>query len=452
MINLNHLSSITQVESGEHMSSFEFQQKILEKIENFKSQYGIGPGISVLLLQNNTIEFFINLLAVFKLGATAIPLDPNSSNLEIENIKLHSSISLVIDKNDEKFESLKYLKKLEKIALILYTSGTTGSPKGVMISYNSLDKKMKIMTNEISANDCAHTLCALPTYFGHGLICNSLFAIFHGKEFFIAKKFDLILVRDIAKIINKYGITFFSTVPSVWELILNFSSKGVATPTLRRVHCASSPLSDTKAGSIKNWLGESVSFYNVYGITEMLGWVASNLIEIDSSTNEFKNFWSVEKKNGVNDELLLRSEFMFNGYLDNESAFHEVITSDGFFRTGDIFENGQLGGRLKQIINKKGLKIYPQEINEFLNSSGFVNDVHTFSIPDDFSNELVGVIVSLKKGSTIMQLKEFCNSFLPVSKIPDKFFVQELIVRNSRGKIGNDYVLQLIKGNQTDEK
>jgi long-subunit acyl-CoA synthetase (AMP-forming) len=347
---------------------------------------------------------------------------------------------------------LKYFKKLEKIALVLYTSGTTGSPKGVMISYNSLEVKMKIMANEISANDRAHTLCALPTHFGHGLICNSLFAIFHGEAFYIARKFDLIFVRDLVKILNKYEITFFSTVPSVWELILNFSSNDLAFPTLKRVHCASSPLSDAKASSIKNWLGGAVSFYNIYGITEMLGWVAANLINFGSTSNEFKCFWSVDKKFGTDNELLLRSDYMFNGYLDNEAAFSEVIRADGFFRTGDIFENGQLKGRLKQIVNKKGIKIYPQDINEFLNSSGFINEVHTFGIQDDFSNELIGVVVILKKGSTIEQLKEYCISNLPANKVPDRFFVRESIARNSRGKISNESILQLIKENQTNEK
>ena len=158
MLNLNYLSSITQVESGESLSSLEFHKKILEKAENLKDKYGIGPGISVLLLQNNNIQFFINLLALIKLGATAIPLDPNSSKLEVENIKSHSSVSLVIDKVSKDFISLKYLKELENIALILYTSGTTGTPKGVMVSLKSLEKKIKILSQEISQSESAHTM------------------------------------------------------------------------------------------------------------------------------------------------------------------------------------------------------------------------------------------------------------------------------------------------------
>jgi acyl-CoA synthetase (AMP-forming)/AMP-acid ligase II len=71
MLNLNHLSSITQVEGGACLSPYEFHQKIQEKAEYLKTRYGIGPGISVLLLQNNSIDFFVNLLAIFKLEATA---------------------------------------------------------------------------------------------------------------------------------------------------------------------------------------------------------------------------------------------------------------------------------------------------------------------------------------------------------------------------------------------
>jgi acyl-CoA synthetase (AMP-forming)/AMP-acid ligase II len=453
MLNLDQLSSITQVESGEKLSSIVFHQKILEKAHILKSSYGIGPGTSVLLLQNNSIAFFVNLLAVLKLGATAIPLDPNSSNLEIEKIKSYSSVSLVIDKVGETFIALKYFKKQEGIALILYTSGTTGSPKGVMISFKSLNEKMRVLAREISSSERLRTMCALPTFFGHGLICNSLFPLFYGKHFFIANKFDLLLVRDLSKILNKYEITFFSTVPSVWELILNFSSNDLLIPSLQRVHCASSPLSNSKAIAIKSWLGPKVRFYNIYGITEMLGWVGSRLIELNSTTNEFNSFWSVEHViNKSNNEMFLKSEYMFSGYLDKDVEYAESVNEEGFFRTGDIFENGELKGRLKNVINKKGFKVYPQDIDQFIFSSDLVNDVHTFSITDHFSNELIGVVVSLKKGSTVDSLREYCMANLPAIKIPDKFFVQDKIIRNSRGKISKEFTAQLVKDNLIDEK
>ena len=330
------------------------------------------------------------------------------------------------------------------MALILYTSGTTGQPKGVLISYRALNEKLAVLSRVVNKHERENILCALPTYFGHGLICNSLFAIYYSKNFYIAKKFDLPFIIDFRNYLKKFEISFFSTVPTVWDLILKFCPADKDNISfLKRVHCASSYLSKEKSVAIIEWLGDKVSFYNIFGITEMLGWIAGIQIRTDNNPNIFEDYWELQKKISSNGELFLKSEYMFSGYLENKPANKKLFTDDGFFKTGDIFLDGAYKGRSSLVINKNGIKIYPLEIDQFLLSSGMISDCHTFSLKIKPCREGVGIILTLIDGYSINQIQEYCAIHLSPTKFPDHFFLEQKIIRNTRGKISIQQIQQI---------
>lgn len=444
MFEINRLSSIHELESGLKLSSEQFQGAINNRADCFRKDLKMNEGEIVLLLQNNSIEFFINLFALFQLNATVIPLDPAASPIEIENVKKHSSAHFIISgKNKERIHS-DANQDLCNIALLLYTSGTTGEPKGAMISYDALNEKMKVLSKAISAKEVSHTLCALPTFFGHGLICNSLFPLLNGETFTIAYKFDLKLCSNLPNIINENKITFFSSVPSVWHLILNFSTTE-SMPSLKRVHCASSPLSNDVAQEIQTWLGDGVNFYNTYGITEMSSWFACKKFSHSEDVNAFDDYWNLEKKYTSENELMVRSSYMFSGYLRNDIANKIALTDEGFFKTGDLFSDNSLKGRLNLVVNKKGTKIYPEEISQFLLKSEKLKDVYCFGKKDDFSNELLVALIVLKENETLQSVKDYCRFLLPLSKNPDFFIVTDSIQKNARGKVSKETIDKVIK-------
>lgn len=163
---------------------------------------GIGAGDRVFLHYGNNMEFFADLLALWRLGAVAIPIDGRLTSFEVERLaqtvrpryaladsssnpghigSLATSGAEVIDTSERQSEDgtsgeIPHCHlELDQQALILFTSGSTGTPKGVVHTHRSLRARWLALHGALGTAAYRRALCLLPTHFGHGLICNSLF-------------------------------------------------------------------------------------------------------------------------------------------------------------------------------------------------------------------------------------------------------------------------------------
>jgi acyl-CoA synthetase (AMP-forming)/AMP-acid ligase II len=298
------LGHLTELLTGRTLNPRQIIFRVAERGTHFQDE-GVSRGDRVFVHYGNNLEFFIDLLSVWHMGASFVPIDNRLTVFEVENlaravkprlmlvdskadasliagmiaagVKVINTASWDFD-NREHGEPRPFVSRarLDDEALILFTSGSTGIPKGVIHTHRTLRARWMALRESLGLRSYGRTLCLLPTHFGHGLLCNSLFPWLSGLDLFIAPAFSTDVLMRLGRVIDEHKITFLSSVPSMWGLILK-ASKPPQFQTLRRIHCGSAPLSAHLWKEIQNWSG-TTDVFNAYGITETGSWVAGTTV------------------------------------------------------------------------------------------------------------------------------------------------------------------------------
>jgi len=266
--------------SGRAWNSREIVARVIARMQRLQSE-GLGHGDRVFVLYGNKLEFFVDVLAAWHSGASLVPIDSRLTSFEIENLARAVEPRLLLVDSSAGAAALSGLTvlgvrvldttawdiagdshptagrirshaQLDNEALMLFTSGSTGVPKGVVHTHRSLRARWIALKDALGLAAFRQTLCLLPTHFGHGLICNSLFPWLAGQDLFIAPPFSTECLMRLGWLIDEHKITFLSSVPSMWGLALK-ASKPPAARSLRRVHCGSAPLSSLLWRQIQEW-------------------------------------------------------------------------------------------------------------------------------------------------------------------------------------------------------
>ena len=262
----SNIGNLVEPLSGRRWDSSTVRKEIAARVDAYRS-LGITRGDRVFLHYGNRLEFFADLSAVWILGACAVPIDARLTPFEVETLaaaarpkfsffcdELPAELASALGSLEVSLVDVTTLPAvnipqagveqlhLDDPALILFTSGTTGNPKGVVHTHRSLRARWMSLRHSLGIQRFRRTLCLLPTHFGHGLICNSLFPWLSGCDLYVLPPFKPDIVMSLGSILDEHEITFMSSVPSLWQL-----AQRVAKPprkhTLERVFCGSAPLS-----------------------------------------------------------------------------------------------------------------------------------------------------------------------------------------------------------------
>lgn len=399
---------------------------------------GCREGSVVALILPNEAGFFVNLFAVWELGGCAVPISPAAPDDELGRVLRLAGASIVC--RGPNTTALDGGNALPGTALLLYTSGSTGVPKGVMLSYAAVLSKLETLAGVQPAALLARTLCLLPVSFGHGLLGNSLPTLLAAGELFLQPAFSGSVAAKLGEFVDANAITFFSSVPAVWSTVLAFASPP-AGGSLKRVFCASAGLPVETWREAKGWLGAGVDFRNVYGITEAASWLSAlpEGVAYEESGAVGKG-WSCDFRVGDGGEVLARAPYLMTGYLGDPAATSACL-HDGWLRTGDTgsldpVKGLRVLGRLKDQINRGGLKVSPVEVEECLMRHEAVRECCVFGVADPVAGETVAAAV-VAKGATpaAAELRAHCRQYLSEFKIPEKVHFLPALPRNSRGKV-----------------
>tara|TARA_Y100000590_G_scaffold464118_1_gene632764 strand:- start:2488 stop:3948 length:1461 start_codon:yes stop_codon:yes gene_type:complete len=473
---LNNIGNISTWEDGKTYTGKLIDENSSVVAKKLK-EMNISSGDKVLIYHGNSAHFFSDLFGVWKSGACAVCLNSNLTESELINIISFMSPSLLLYKNDMQIShdldipclDTRKLKQnnnsdnvsawdtnIDSDALILFTSGTTGTPKGVVHTFRSLLSRITLNQSYIPLEAMKKTLCLLPTHFGHGLIGNCLTPLLAGCDLVIAPGHNLIVSSQLNKIIDDFNISFMSSVPALWKKVVG-NVEQPEKDTLKRVHIGSAPLSSDLWENVIQW-SNSKTVVNMYGITETANWIAA------ASSDKYTpcdglvgDMWGgsaaiLNKDEEISTvgegELLIQSPSLFKEYFKLPNTT-EAILINGWYRTGDIGRIDEKGtiyltGREKYEINRAGIKVYPEDIDLLLERHGEIREACAFAIPDDIEGETIGVAISFINDSeqNLSDIQNWCYERLSREKVPVKWFIEEEIPKTDRGKLNRDRVAE----------
>lgn len=450
-----------------------------KKIASLLHDYEIKLGERIAILCRNRTEFFEVLFACAKIGAILVPLNWRAPAPELAPLIELSDSKLIIYGKEDKEVAIAAGAKLKKIGLdeefeellrdqieyagrthwrsdevwyLLYTSGTTGTPKAVIQTYGmalinaiNLGQAIDIRTNDKFLN-------FLPLFHTAGINLHTLPAFFNGCMSWITDGFD---VESVIALVEKAQISAFFAVPAVYLQISNspkFSE--LRLDGVRHWGCGGAPLPDYL---VKKFANKGVLVCNGMGMTE----TGPTAFMMDGN-NVFNKIGSVGKPQILVDAKIIDSEFnevigtepgelVFSGpgitpgYWHNEKANLEAFFTDKktqikYLRTGDIARRDEDGyfyitGRAKEMYISGGENVYPMEVENVIALHDEIDEVAVIGIPDEKWGETGAAFFVSRSKIDTDELQRFCRTRLAPFKIPKHFIEVKDFPRTAAGKI-----------------
>lgn len=459
-------------DSGESLSYQALYKKSLSLASRLKSKHNIQSQDRVILLAQNEIESLILFFALQRLGASLVPINFRLTPREISHIIEDSQPKLIVAQKafllnlsdinlpieemshqeglfsnlEEEPPFLPFEAKPESTALILYTSGTTGTPKGAILSHkmlfwNSINTSLRL---NITQNDAA--VIFLPLFHTGGWNVLTTPFLHRGAQVVLLKKFDASLVL---KLTAEEKCTLLFGVPTTMSLMAHVPEfEQTDLSTLRYSIVGGEPM---PLDLIHIWHKKGVPIRQGYGLTEF-GPNVFSLNEEHTITKMgsigYPNFYvnvkvlnqqgNVCKPNEVG-ELLLEGPMCMSGYWKNEKATQETI-KEGWLHTGDLVKYDEDGfyyvvGRKKDMFISGGENVYPAEVEQVISLLPQVREVAVIGVPDDKWGEVGKAFLVCSSPLSEEDLINHCHKNLAKFKCPKHFEFMAELPKGDSGKI-----------------
>lgn len=460
---------------------------------------GIEKGDHVAFLLGNTPHFLISLYATMRIGAIAIPVNPIYTPDEISYIIQNSDAKVVIAIDQllpliekaaamftavenyiicetdatvvEKVEALpedvrKKVQLFQSLirsgastfvpvkmenddtAIILYTSGTTGNPKGAMLTHENLYSNARDVSMYLGFTPEDRMVATLPVFHVFALTVVVNAPLLRGAEILLVPRFS---PKDVFDIIREKKATVFAGVPTMYNFLYQFpEGKKEDFETVRLAISGGSSLPVALLHHFEEKFDVRIS--EGYGLSEASPVTCFNPIEkervpgsigmsISNVENKVINELGEEVPNGEVGELIVRGPNVMKGYykMPEETV---VALRDGWLYTGDLARRDEEGyfyivDRKKDLVIVGGYNVYPREVEEVLYEHPDVVEVAVIGVPDINFGEAVHAFVVVKEG--IPEVEEvfiqFCATKLAKYKIPKRIEFLKELPKNTTGKI-----------------
>jgi acyl-CoA synthetase (AMP-forming)/AMP-acid ligase II len=426
--------------------------------------FDIGAGDVVAVRLRNRIEFVVVLFASWRLGATVTPVNPSLTDVEVIRQLDASSARLLVAEDvtgpggvttlavGDLRQHARASEPAPRVApsalaLLIFTSGTTGVPKGVMLDHANLDAMAQMGHQALQIGPADRCLLILPLFHVNGIVVSVLTPLLAGASIVIAERFD---AKTFFDLVEAERPTYFSAVPTIYNLLAALPAEVVPdTSSLRFGICGAAPTSAELLTRFEARYG--FPLIEGYGLSEAtcastinpvagprragtvgIAFPGQQIRIVDEAGNELPT--------GADGEVIITGPNVMRGYLGRPDETARVIV-DGWLHTGDVGHLDTEGyltlvGRSKDMVIRGGENIYPKEIEDVLTSDPTVLDAAVIGAPDDKWGEVVTAYVQPRPGHTIdpEALQALCARKLAGYKRPTSITVIDAIPKNAVGK------------------
>ena len=464
-----------------------------EQMSRVLRSMGIEKSDRVILFLQKSLVFIVTHLALQKIGAVTVPLNPEFKRSEMEYLiqdtqpkailvdgstealvqEIDSTLTILSIDTRKPYQDIDIFNNTpdndtetlvipEDPALIIYTSGTTGKPKGVVLTQKNLanDAGAIIGTWDISQTD---VIChALPLFHAHGLFFAMQTALIAGAHLIMMDRFvpDNV-VETLSQQGGPYQCSVFMAVPAMYGLLMAcIGDRNIDFGHLRLLTSGSAPLLPKDFKRIQQTFGKEpveregmsetgMNFSNPLRGVKKPGSIGLPLPMLEVRIVDPET--GIDVSPGQTGELWLRGPSIFCGYWKKDKETADTF-EQGWFKTGDLGNVDADGyyyltDRIKDIIISGGENISPKEIEEVINSLDDVLESSVIGIQDEKWGEKVVAAVVRKPGTEIGgdRIKETCKKHLHKWKCPKQFIFLDKIPRNTMGKALKDGLKHLFQ-------
>lgn len=449
---------------------------------------GLAPGDAVALQLPNIPEFVVSLHGILKAGGVVIPMNTLYKAVEITYALRDAAARHMITVDDSSAEAAAALdeagggtlyvvgdipaqvharpfaeladhpvpdpvpfvpREPGDTAILLYTSGTTGRPKGVQLTHFQLFMNAMAHVEAFEMTPASRVIAVMPLFHALGLsgILNA--TVRSGGTVLLMAKFDTEKVLDT---IQDHGATIIHGVPTMYHSLLNFPGvSAYDTSTLAMCGSAGAAIPAEIIDQVESTFG--VQILEMYGLTESGPLATCNHPKDRKPYSIGKPIPGVEVEiwdeqhhrlpRGAEHvgEIVIRGHNTTSGYLNNPTATAEAFTN-GFLHSGDLAymdEDGFLFfvDRKKELIIRGGYNIYPREVEEVLYTNPKISEAAVVGIPDERLGEEVKAFVTLKPGATAQpqEFVDYVKERIAAYKYPRVVEIIEAMPKSATGKI-----------------
>lgn len=471
----------------------EFYDSVLDAARFFQSE-DLQVGDKIATISHNHWHTVVQYFAAWFCGLVVVPVNLSEDDHRIEYIFKNAGVKMALVRNEyvsrikEIVESAPELSGMKLVecgentesfssktgplkepefdsetdALIVFTSGTTGNPKGVVLSQRNLLEDARAISDWHNITSDTRMMCVLPIHHVNGTVVTLMTPFLVGGSVVLNEKFQ---IDQFFPVIEEEDVEIVSVVPTLLQYLTSFY-EDKESPELKNfshIICGAGPLTVNVAKNFEAKFGKRI--IHGYGLSETTCY--SCYLPLDISNEEHQKWMKDfgypsigvaipanemaihdEQGNALEEgergEIVIRGVNVMKGYFNNPEANEKAFTN-GWFRSGDegFYQNDEEGnayyfitGRIKELIIRGGINFAPLEIDEVINKAPGVKAGIAVGFENDWYGEEVGAYIELEEGAEENEeaILAYCKKHLPHAKTPKVIVFGNEIPVTSTGK------------------